>query len=936
MNRKLNQLVNSTVSASLAVAFFFTLTDLVKAQTDSTSSSASSAPATPSSSTTTPAKKADTTAQTADTKKSDSSSTQTLDTITVQDQEIAPHDNILPTRPISSVYGTATSIQDTPRSVTEINAQQLEHFRSTADFANYTPGVIRNGGQNRQVVPTIRGQEGELYQNGMLLGNAPHPADFNAYENADVVAGPAPAVFGPTINTSGYINLVTKQAYLDQFQGSFDTDFGKWTSGGKEGYADFKQTLDFGGPIIKDQLGYRVSYTKKEADSYYGAYGSVPAQPNNLDSFYGTLTWLPNKDVTIDGNFSYGNYEFSEYKNINRITQDLISNGNYITGNAVPVMQAGTVNGSGLFSASAGKYYVPVYTNGALSGLQAVTVANGKITAYGATQAVGGTTLAAQQAALAALYPGTVAGKAYGWVLPANSISTKIPGYDAEVGPSDVSRTQNFISQSKQSVQVDDDFKIVNNDTAQYYHHTKDVMDSFYAYINHLQFEDRVEFQLQEEYKLADIDIKHNSNSGLSGFFIDSLYGQTTTTQSVGFNSPAYDITQGPSDLYNLYGANVFPSVPGLASGGVFASGVGPLSLTSNLQPVNSGDGDTIYMASGNSNTHSIGESFAPYTQHAFIFDDTWTWNIGGRATVDHATATNPFPSAGVAYDSVLGTEYGDYRDETTQVIPSFNTSLQYKPVPWTTLYATYNYSQAIAGNADKGYIVNAARTLDPSYFHQPSILYEGGAKFEFIPNQFYGTASGYWQQRELTPVTSALPAGGYLTEVPQIQVRGADFTLQYQPNKNFSTGSTFNFIEANYVNYKLTTDPTAPVADGQTIFLTGTANPTPPANWRVSGIPKLNFNYHAQYKWDNGFGVRSDWWATSSWQVMAGSPIKVPSQYNIDLAFFYEQPKWFVELDLSNITNERNWMEQMASESNYFIQPLEPFGVAAKAGIKF
>lgn len=59
---------------------------------------------------------------------------------------------------MSSVYGTDTSLLDTPRAVSQVSAEQLarDGLRTADDLVKYAPGVTRNGGQNVSVAPMIR------------------------------------------------------------------------------------------------------------------------------------------------------------------------------------------------------------------------------------------------------------------------------------------------------------------------------------------------------------------------------------------------------------------------------------------------------------------------------------------------------------------------------------------------------------------------------------------------------------------------------------------------------------------------------------------------------------------------------------------------------------------------------------------------------------
>ncbi len=178
------------------------------------------------------------------------------------------------------------------------------------------------------------------------------------------------------------------------------------------------------------------------------------------------------------------------------------------------------------------------------------------------------------------------------------------------------------------------------------------------------------------------------------------------------------------------------------------------------------------------------------YTFHEFTFDNQWTWNIGARATATYVNDTNPVlvPFGGTGFGT-------NPNDSTWAIEPVVTTSLSYKPVPWATLYATYNYTQAInddSGNSGGGLAYNATarsavpRCIATACFTRPA------AKFEVIPNQLYASVAGYYQERQLSPVI----VPGQDPIYPKVSAHGFEAALNYQPNKNLSTGINLSWLE--------------------------------------------------------------------------------------------------------------------------------------------
>ena len=234
---------------------------------------------------------------------------------------------VLPVRPVSGVYGFDTAYQDVPRSITQINPKQFEFdvISSYSDFTRYSPSVNQATGQLANYgSPTIRGSITDVYQNGvrMLVRQQNNrPFTLNAYEAADIVAGPAPVIYGPSARTSGYVNYLTKKPYFDGQHTTVTVRLGKLYADGT-GFKDNENwTIDTGGPLIPGKLAYRFSYQGENSSSYY----------RNVDDrfhdFYGTLAWLPTQGLTIDWNFEYGTFDWLVNNGLNRVTNDFVRNG---------------------------------------------------------------------------------------------------------------------------------------------------------------------------------------------------------------------------------------------------------------------------------------------------------------------------------------------------------------------------------------------------------------------------------------------------------------------------------------------------------------------------------------------------------------------------------------------------------------------------------
>jgi outer membrane receptor protein involved in Fe transport len=252
----------------------------------------------------------------------------TMNTIVVT--AVSPEQSIMPTiRPSSSVYGIDVSVLDTPRSATIISRTQLSQINilDARDYSKLTSSAYTQSDFGTPSVPAIRGQPGDVFVNGIRTavnadGNGP-PVDFNNIESIDIVKGPPNASSGSSIFVGGYVDETTKRPYFDKFSGDVSTTIGM--------YDQYRQTLDFGGPLDGNKLAYRVSYSGSESGSYYDLVH------NDSQAGYAAVTWLPSEYYTLEFNASFDSVDYLENNGINRVTQNLIDNGSYQTGQSLPV-----------------------------------------------------------------------------------------------------------------------------------------------------------------------------------------------------------------------------------------------------------------------------------------------------------------------------------------------------------------------------------------------------------------------------------------------------------------------------------------------------------------------------------------------------------------------------------------------------------------------
>ena len=237
-------------------------------------------------------------------------------------EEIPIEDNILPTtRPIDSVYGAARSILDTPRNVTIISRAQLDAIaiKDVRDFSKLTSSSYTKTNFGAPTTPNLRGQEADLFVNGMRRGGSANgnglPINFNAVESVNIVKGPAGVVYGTTNYLGGYADLITKKPFFDRSSGKASISMGD--------YNRYTWNLDYGAPI-NETSAWRMSYEGKDWDGYWNLWH------HQSNALYIAYAHRPSASYRIDANVEFFKADYTENWGINRVTQDLIDHGRYL------------------------------------------------------------------------------------------------------------------------------------------------------------------------------------------------------------------------------------------------------------------------------------------------------------------------------------------------------------------------------------------------------------------------------------------------------------------------------------------------------------------------------------------------------------------------------------------------------------------------------
>jgi hypothetical protein len=789
---------------------------------------------------------------------------------------------VLETRPSRSLYGFGELLRDTPRSVFQISAAQLDNdnIRNFTDFSRYSPS-IRRGTTTTYSVANLRGSTADTARNGTILFNpALRPFDNNAWESVDIVAGSPSVSQGSTARTSGYVNYITKKPFWDGSHTKITTQFGRLGADTPTSYGQYSVQLDHSIVLLKDELAARVSLQRSEANQYWGNSAA------DFKDAYGAITWKPAKNLTIDANVTYLASEGAIPWGINRIDQNLIDNWTYRSGEYVPRI---TWRGSSYtYNPSLGGY----------------TKNN---TAAGSIEFPLGSEPWTQDE------PGRL-----GFAAPPDGFVEKpIEGHQVVEGATEHNnKATEFIAQTITTLQLNEHFSLVNRTTYQYISNRNHNYDFMYSEHPNRLFETRFEFLSDNEFKIAGVPVRHQSNTGLAYRYllnicdaaVSNLHSSNISSYTDALDPRGADLAWKVSSpvytvsIYDVVG--VQPVNPGVNDRGVLQTGYGWVDWEPSWF-----DGDTYRSlgvstyANWSDRRRNYLQYYSAFSDHKFDIGKNFTWRIAGRLSyindfVEHTFLTKQYFKDGY-YPNV------NRNDSEEKWNGQFNTSLSYHPVSWLNLYATYDRTESITGcGCCEAAGWSSGYRLDPSRFDVPSELFEIGAKFDIIPNKL-NTSIAWFRQTRSNPSTD-FNTGAIVSYDNLYQ--GAEFAVTWQATARALVGGNYSYIH--------------------------TTNQRSHA--RFTGSPLHTLNLWASYQLTNGFGVKASFWLTSDWNV--SNTVTVPAQYNVDLGLFYAYKGWRVDVDIMNVTDEKNWAPSGALGGNTYsyLLPLERLGAQVKVSYAF
>ena len=240
----------------------------------------------------------------------------------------------LPGQDVEAVFGFGKSILETPRSASTISDEQLERFALTDidELMAFAPGTFTQSFFGVAGSLDIRGTPGENYFRGMKRLDNPgnYPTPIGASSRIDIVRGPASPIYGPS-KIGGYLNFNPKSArasggqYLEENTGAFSYSLGTWDKS--------VMTAEIGGPgsVGGKEMGFYLYGELENSGSFY----------DNTDTDQTILQASINVDITDNMRIEFGgmyhDFAGNQVAGWNRLSQDLIDTGTYVTGTAKPL-----------------------------------------------------------------------------------------------------------------------------------------------------------------------------------------------------------------------------------------------------------------------------------------------------------------------------------------------------------------------------------------------------------------------------------------------------------------------------------------------------------------------------------------------------------------------------------------------------------------------
>ena len=306
----------------------------------------------------------------------------------------------------------------------------------------------------------------------------------------------------------------------------------------------------------------------------------------------------------------------------------------------------------------------------------------------------------------------------------------------------------------------------------------------------------------------------------------------------------------------------------------------------------------------------------AVFLEHRIAVSPRLNFMYGARADFVKLNEKDPFDTAGE--DGLLAIPR--FHASHWYILGNGNASAVFKPVPWTSVYATYDYAQYVDPNAQDGG-VGTFGVQDSTQLRQISRLAEIGAKFDLFNKSLFLSTAAFKQGK-----TEPTGPGG--TAKTNAHISGFEAELNYQPSPSFFMTASYSFLHTLLDTAKGFYD--YPAQEGQNIDGAGNEITwVAGQKFKDPGVPEHLFNILANYKFASGLGVQANLQVTSPIETTTSGWIdldnssdvpasvvakggyykspEIPRQYTLNTAAFYDFRQFEIKAAVYNVTNRRN-----------------------------
>ena len=689
--------------------------------------------------------------------------------------------SIMPDGKNSSAFGLDKSLYETPRSITEISEDLVDKFalRSVDDLVRLTPGAFTSSFFGIKGAMDIRGEPADNYFRGFR--RIANPGAFNTIvrgaEKLEVMRGPVSPLYGSG-SVGGQLNYTPKSAkvggskYIDEVTGEVSVTVGSYNQRILSGSLGIP--LEIGGKYGGLQLFAEV----EDSESFYDGY-----EPSS-ELIQAAVDFDLSDSTTLQFGVQYQTTDSIQVPGWNRVTQDLIDNGTYITG-AAPIRNSDNPIGAETLLPQESSFiapFAPSFLNNAFSNVNSWCTA-------------------ADAGAGNAMYNGFEVSCAGGFGNFLADRSLDNPYALTDVGTAQIDHQTTFI----------DDHDYADTTAITTYFDITHEFDSgtvwkneaFYDYMDHTKYQSWGFTAFYPDAFLYELRSSLTFEYEGDGFMANSIVGVNYRKEELD-NYAAWmdetfdfrDITVGPTANDRISPASFDPYQNATllydADGNV--TGVDG-TLTRNFNEVHL------------SKTANVGTFFLTDVTYGKL-----SLLLGARYDYFDVESENGW----VAY---LGDPQGNGVVSGSDTAFSFNTSLSYNAdgiIP----YVTYSESNSLSTNQLGGIIPT---TIENSQYIQESTLQEIGIKMNLLDNRLYTAVAWYDQDKTYRDSqTGALVA---------VYGDGLEFEMRALVNENLSILAT-----ATHTNTEEVSNGALAVINGADFAAQNGLNPEDVYGGRIAG----------------------------------------------------------------------------------------------------